>query len=63
MLACPNTHFFCDVCINGMFKISLNEPVPCPICRALMKNSQVRPHALLFRELMEEAKTRKVFKE
>lgn len=51
MLACPNSHYFCDGCIKGMLERNNNEPVPCPICRALIKKTLLKPNAILFRTL------------
>jgi DNA-directed RNA polymerase subunit RPC12/RpoP len=53
MLACPNSHYFCDQCIKGMLERNNNEPVPCPMCRALIKKSLVKPNVQLFRALNE----------
>ena len=54
MLACANGHFFCDQCIEGMFQYSGKEPVPCPVCRCLIRAALVRPHYELFRLLNKE---------
>lgn len=63
MLACPNDHFFCDICIEGMFRINENEPVPCPICRDLIRHSKVRPHYDLFRTINKETHVREALKD
>ena len=62
MLACPNSHFFCDHCIDGMFRYNANEPVPCPICRALIRISLVKPHYELFRCLNKEVTVKSALK-
>jgi DNA-directed RNA polymerase subunit RPC12/RpoP len=54
MIACPNSHYFCDHCIKDMLDINKGEPVPCPMCRALIKKSLVKPNVKLFRSLNEE---------
>lgn len=62
MLACPHDHFFCDQCIEGMFKFNEDEPVPCPICRALIRHSKVKPHYEIFREINKETHIKQALK-
>lgn len=63
MIACPNQHFFCDHCIHGLLALNNDEPAPCPICRALIKKANIKPHVKLFRTLNQEGNVKDALKE
>jgi NAD-dependent SIR2 family protein deacetylase len=63
MIACPNQHFFCDHCLEGLMALNNDEPAPCPICRALIRKSLIRPHVTLFRKINEATTVRDALRE